>query len=186
MLAGLGALLGPRSQLTVFLTRSESDCIGNLDAIAARLPLAAVYSGGRSNPFDSFDYVRQVVEEARPQALLGRVPAGVLLEAGEHSLEVIAAPLRVLTTFWAYHEATGTLFTSDSFGFRPGRALDYLLAKFDWLPGSRALDALVAEVEAVFAARRVVRVAPGHGPVLEGAALPAALDELRDALESLR
>jgi flavorubredoxin len=102
-------------------------------------------------------------------------------------VEVLATPVRLLTTVWLYDSETCTLFSSDSFGHvvRATRAeqavltedapddtsLDdvrtHLLAKFDWLAHADTAP-LVEGIRALFDAREVRVIAPTHGCVLVG------------------
>jgi flavorubredoxin len=185
--------------LSVFLTRAELDCIGNLGPIASSLPLEGVFTGGNNNPFDAFDAVPDV--RGAVHLHVGRTQGEVPIVLSEsRSLEVIDAPLRLLATYWAYDGATRTLFTSDSFGHQlvespdrprtvtaadgvdPDTVLEYALAKFGWI--ERATTTAVAGgIEAVFAEREIEIVAPTNGCAIVGAdAVRAHYDALQAAL----
>jgi flavorubredoxin len=134
VLGQLHDLLEKGSRLSVFMTRPEGECIGNLDAVLTELGAEHVYGGGTLNPFDFIDDVLDhMMDEASDEdtvaALTGRQLQrkrdGEYLElAAGRRLRVFAAPLRILTTFWLYDESTGALFCSDFFSHnmigRPG------------------------------------------------------------------
>lgn len=198
----LGRRLPPGAALSIFLTRAELDCIGNLGPIASAFPLAGVFTGGNNNPFDAFDAVPDVRGAVHLQVgrKKGEVP---IVLSGSRSLEVIDAPLRLLATYWVYDSDTRTLFTSDSFGHglvgspeRPRVLTEpdgvdrdevraYLLAKFGWI--ERATTSLVRdEVEAVFASREIEILAPTNGCAIVGHdAVVAHYEAVQDALERL-
>lgn len=192
VMAGLDALLAEGQELSIFLTRSEYECIGNLPAVAARFAIRALFTGGVTNPFDAFD------EVASPHALwnrrirLGRASQDDPVRVGgTESLQVFPAPIRILTTYWAYDEATKTLFTSDLFGHgamddgSSPRMLadddscstheivrDALLAKFGWLDGAAKVDVARDALKRVFDRYEVDIIAPTHGLPIVG---PAAV-----------
>jgi flavorubredoxin len=189
ILAQLRACLPRQASLSVFLTRAEPDCIGNLGAITDTFPFEHIYTGGARNQLDAFDYAtafvaspgrgqREVIEVER------RLPGqGIELGAGRW-LEVIAPPIRVLTTFWCYDPVARVLFSSDSFGqgvmaapdaepvlakhhLEPGYARSHLLAKFGWLVGANT-DGLRGLLAQLVAEREVETIAPTHGCVTVG------------------
>jgi flavorubredoxin len=187
VIAQLGSILDPTTQLDVFFTRAELDCVGNLGRIANTFPLRSVRAGGVQNPFDSFDSVG-LVGSATAELEIDRLLGGesIALGGGGRTLEVITPAFKMLNTFWAYDEATATLFTSDVFGhtfladpaYRPvvtaaddGADYDQLrrntIAKFWWLD-EVVTERIGDEVEQVFAEREIERIAPAHGCVLAG------------------
>ena len=170
--------------VSIFLTRAELDCIGNVGPISTCLDVDGVVAGGNTNPFDAFDVVGAARATVRVQ--VGRRSAdGPIALSESRALEVLDAPLRLLATYWVYDNATRTLFTSDSFGHQLVESPDrprvvttedrcdpevverYLLAKFGWVaeadttPVSKAL-------EQVFADREIEIVAPTNGSAIVG------------------
>lgn len=189
VVAGVHAVVPAGAKPPVFLTRYQLDGIGNLAAIAAKIPLGTIYSGGVSNPFDSFDQVTSADGAEEAMILnVARIPAGgsVLIGAGRE-LRIVTPMLRILTTFWAFDDGTGTLFTSDSFTHVLTTAADerpvlddgaadattvrevraHLLAAFDWLRHADVAP-IVENVCAAFDKYEVVRIAPARGCVIEG------------------
>lgn len=181
-------IVGEETPIQVFLTRMEPDVVTGLKHVMARLPVRRVFAGGNTNPFDFFDDLNSSsMVRATYQTTLERKKAGETLEVGpDRSLAVVSTPMRILTTFWPYDGATGTLFTSDSFGYlgvssedqRPvaeelAGACDrdavrrWLLAKFEWLDGARTGD-VAGGLRKIAAAQDIRRIAPAHGCVLEG------------------
>lgn len=126
LLLQLRSLISSALPLSIFLTRAEADCIGNLDAVVRRFNVVGVFTGGVQNPFDFIDdalehIVENAYDEDTIEALTGRHlqrtenGEAIALDGGRR-VYVYAAPLRILTTFWLYDDTTGTLFTSDLFG----------------------------------------------------------------------
>lgn len=193
--AGLAEFLEPGSAVEVYLSRAQFDCMGNLGAVAARWEVSRIYTGGQLNPFDAF--------EVAPLADSRSDGSNVVRSPDVSRLEIIHTPLRLLNTFWAYDEATATIFTSDSFTHCVSRAedespvlvdgdedrttaaevRDHLIATFPWLDPAVTWP-IVANLEALFAERPVARIAPGRGKVIDGEAtverhVEMVLDALR-------
>lgn len=191
VLAQLHELLPKGSALRVFLTRAEADCLTNLDAIMGEFDLAEVYAGGVLNPFDFFD---EILDEVSRDELVRSYDLRVVRKEPGERIEVfrdrevviLSAPIRLLTTFWAFDTGTGTLFTSDSFGHvqlataQDSRVLDdaegtagsdnvedWLLTKFDWFAGADTGPAR-RQIDEIFATHAVERLAPVHGRVISG------------------
>jgi flavorubredoxin len=186
VLAQIGAVIGAGTEVDLFFTRAELDCVGNLGAIANAFTIGSVRAGGVQNPFDAFDSVG-LVGSSEADVGVERLLGGEAIElGGGRPIDVLSPPLRMLNTFWAYDRATRTLFTSDAFGhtfvdddaYRPvltsdADTSDYdrlrrnTIAKFWWLESvvtPRVADA----VEQIFAEREIERIAPAHGCVLDG------------------
>ena len=186
----LRELLGTR-RLSVALTRFEPDCLVNLSALRAAFPVDRVYGGGVSNPFDFFE---DVFDEANNEA---QVRAGTHVEmvrkrpgdsivVGGRSLALLATSLRLLTTFWIHDSSTGTLFTSDSFGYRgvvrpteppiigpDDGPIDqelvaaHLFRKFEWLRGAET-GPIASDLASVVGDLQIERLCPSHGCIIEG------------------
>lgn len=207
VMAGLHACLPAGRPLSIFLTRSEYECIGNLAAIAEDFPIEALFTGGVTNPFDAFD------EIASPHALwdrrvrLGRASEDKPVGIGEQgSFYVFAAPLRILTTYWAYDGSTRTLFTSDLFGHavmsdrssprlirHPDSDIsativrDALLAKFGWLDGAAKVGVAGDAIKRVFDRYEVEIIAPTHGvPIVGAAAVARQLELMMSCFDEFR
>lgn len=205
MIGQARALLPTGVRMAVFMTRAESDCIGNFSALARAFRIRVAYTGGLINPFDAFDSVGDEDLSLRDEVALERVgAAGVAINQTRH-LDVITPLLRVLATYWTYDRRSKVLFTSDSFGYTtlsdPGRApvIDTveqlpaadtvrrnLLAKFAWLEGAEGLELVRADVQRIFAEREVEVIAPSHGCILRGAdTVAASMNCLLRVLEDL-
>jgi flavorubredoxin len=195
ILRQLEELLPVDARLSVFLTRAELDCLGNLAAIAGEFHVDNVLTGGVVNPFDAFDHATSLVPETvrfARGADVTRIAAGP-----GHELVVLQPKLRLLATFWLYDEETRTMFTSDAFGHRslevdgPPIVADHdvaavdrsIRAKFDWLTECARVDEVAGATEAAFRMYPTERIAPGHGCVLAGKSCVAAhVDGVLDVL----
>lgn len=187
ILAQLDAVVGPEKPVSIYLTRLELDTICNLGPIADHVNLQGLFSAGfNADPFDFFDGVTTQTELTSDTGVkLGRRQDGETVDIGEQRrLEVIRPMLRLLATSWAFDAATGTLFTSDSFGHvqtqdpqvRAGAGDDlterdvtaHLLTRFEWLRNTQAPEVLIDDLERTFGEREVTRIAPAHGCVITG------------------
>jgi hypothetical protein len=189
-------------------TRREQDCMANLAAIVARFGIAEIPYVGVLNPVEMTDVLEGDEAQARIQAMAPvraiRIEVGQVVEVGRLRLEPLRVQLRLLATNWFYEHVTRTLFTSDSFGFltrasadaplvrAPGEApiaaddiARMLSAKFDWLLGIDPAP-ILADLDAIFAARPVDRLCPCYGCAIEGAdAVAEALARMKDAIAML-
>jgi hypothetical protein len=194
VLDGLADLIGEGAAVTMFFTRGEMDCVSNLEPIARRFDIEALYTGGATNPFDAFDELNAMRLRARRQQIDQKGAGGDSMArtpfieiADERSLAIESPLLRLLPTFWGWDAATGTLFTSDSFthGFvadpSDPRVIDSpadddatlesvsanLFAKYWWLPHATT-EPLREWLSAKFADLAPEIVAPSRGCVLRG------------------
>lgn len=189
-------------------TRREQDCMANLHPLTREFGITEVPYVGVLNPVELLDAVEDSEARARIEALAPvraiRIEVGEILRLGRLRIEPLRVQLRLLATNWFHEHETGTLFTSDAFAFltrarvdeplvraaeeAPMRAADLahmLSAKFDWLIGIDPAP-ILADLDAVFAARRIQRLCPGHGLVIEGeAAVDQARQAMREALHLL-
>ncbi len=191
--------------VSVLVTRAEPDTTGGLGAIARRFPVKRLYAGGGPNPFDSFESIGELGSPARGERIqLERTAAGFAVPVGPgRGVEILRPSIRLLATWWAYDEPTGTLFTSDSFGHtvqarpngprlltggaqpEPAEVIAHLSAKFGWLAEART-PVLRESTRELFAGRTVTRIAPAHGLVIDGPeAVGAHLDAMDAALRTL-
>ncbi|MBJ3777015.1 oxygen-binding di-iron domain-containing protein [Acuticoccus mangrovi] len=180
----------PRDKpLTVFLTRSEYDCIGGLAAIQQHFPVAHLLAGGSVNPFDGFAGVTELEGTWDSRIQLGRNPVGgsSMVDTSK-DLETITPALRLLVTFWVYDRVSKTFFSSDLFGHTVTATADakltldpgdpdpttpeslraHMLAKFHWLAQSLPDGVPARDLKTVFADREIENIAPSHGLVLRG------------------
>lgn len=204
----LEATLGTTTRRRMVNTRREQDCMANLHAMTQCLGITDVPYVGVLNPLELMDWVEAAEAHARIEAMAPvravRIEVGQVLEVGRLRLEPLRVQLRLLATNWFYEHVTRSLFTSESFGFLtrddPGQPLvraadearievaavaDMLAAKFDWLVGIDPTP-ILADLDAIFAARPVDRICPCHGCVIEGApAVAAALAATKSAIRLL-
>jgi flavorubredoxin len=186
----LKSLLPQDSVLSVFLTRIEMDCIGNLGRVAEEYRIEAVHAGGASNPFDFFDDLESSAIDTH-SARLERIKGdGQLALSDTRTMTVLKTKLRLLSTTWAFDAATGALFTSDSFG-HVGIADDsepplvtggerptvdevhrHMTSKFDYLHAAETTD-IRAWTRELFEHNDVTTIAPSHGCVIVGRELVA-------------
>jgi hypothetical protein len=180
--------LPPQARLSVFLTRAEYEGIGNLGAVHAAVGVDDLFSGGVPNIFDGYAEVPGFAEMWNRRTYISRIPPTASPAIGDsRRLHMLAAPLRVLATYWAYDNLTRTLFTSDVFGhtdcatasgspviervsddssnYESVRA--HVLAKFPWLAFGR-VQTIRDALSAVFEKYEVEIIAPMHGSVLKG------------------
>ena len=195
ILDDLAALVGEGGGLSVFFTRSEMDCVSNLEPIAGRFDIERLFTGGVINPFDAFDDLsRMALRGRRHQIDAKRTGEGDSLAratqievAPGRMVEVESPLLRLLPTFWGWDEETGTLFTSDTFTHgvmqRPDgpRIIDstvddtttaeqvagHLYAKYEWIPRSTC-EPLREWLTDKFDSLDPETIAPSRGCVLRG------------------
>lgn len=206
--AALAQTIAGTTRRRMINTRREQDCMANLRALVTRFGITEVPYVGVLNPLDLAGMIEADEAHARIEAMAPvraiRIEVGQVVEIGRLRLEPLRVQLRLLATNWFYEHTTRSLFTSESFGFltraRPDaplvRAPDeapiaaadiarMLSAKFDWLMGIDPAPVL-ADLDAIFAARAVDRICPCQGCVIEGAAAAAeALARMKDAIALL-
>jgi flavorubredoxin len=186
----LESVIAPGTNLSIFLTRPEYDCLGGLSAIAKRFPIQCYTTGLRApNLPECPDYVTDL--EADPFGPGGRVELRGLTEtltvAPGRIVDLYTPLLRSLVTYWAYDRATQTLFTSDCFthacvktetGARIveqatddqdmlARLPEHLRAKFWWVAVAD-LPPIARDLTQIFETYDVATIAPTHGAVLHG------------------
>lgn len=210
ILEDLAAVIGEGGELSIFFTRSEMDCVSNLEPIAGRFDIERLFTGGVINPFDAFDDLsRMALRGRRHQIDAQRTEEGdSLARAAEievapgRVLEVESPLLRLLPTFWGWDEGTGTLFTSDTFTHGVmsrqdgSRVIDstvddtttkeqvagHLYAKYEWIPRSTS-EPLAEWLRDKFDTLDPEIIAPSRGCVLKGRdVVRRHLDFMLDAL----
>jgi flavorubredoxin len=205
MESALSTLIGER-KVWLHYTRNEADCIGNLGLVLGSCANPTLLFGGAGGILEWINDPAVSLLEVRD--FLGRVPIelsgnGSVRALGGLRLHFLEAVLRqMLLTQWVYEESTGTLFTSDSFGFRHLTHADAPLvltssqdlpdvsalaeetvARFNWLREAR-MDALAKSYADFFARYDVQRLAPVHGCIIEGRQAVAA--HVRRLAQALR
>jgi flavorubredoxin len=195
ILDDLAQLIGEGGGVSMFFTRSEMDCVSNLEPIAARFDIERLFTGGVINPFDAFEDLsrlalrgrRHQIDAQRTQEGDSVARAAEIEIAPGRVLEVESPLLRLLPTFWGWDQETGTLFTSDTFTHgvmeRPdgARIIDstveddttveqvagHLYAKYEWIPRSTC-GPLREWLQEKFDALDPEIIAPSRGCVLKG------------------
>jgi flavorubredoxin len=184
VLRELVRLVGRDRPIDIFLTRFEQDCLGNVGQIFELANLRYVYAA--SAQMHPLEFFGEITARRTPEEIVAmfRRAQGAVQVGAERELEVVRTMLRILATTWAYDSATGTLFTSDSFGHVQGHSSDqriarpgettprqirhHLLTKFDWAADMEDATAVANAVEDAFSKHTVRRIAPTHGCVIEG------------------
>lgn len=201
--AQLQRVIGADTELGVFCTRFEPDCLSNLGPILAEFNVVSIFGGGVSNPFDFFDDVsgQEQMREDHAIEIVRKLPGDWMEITPERQVQLVSTNLRVLSTTWLFDERTGALFTSDALGYEnletPGfagllrdngspevdidRAASRLFTKLDWLLEADTTPFL-RNFEELFETRDVRIIAPAHGRVAVG---PDAVAAYRDTTRRL-
>jgi hypothetical protein len=205
---GLAALTPGARERRFMMTRRELDTILNLPWIVHDFEFDSAHCGGDLSPIDFFEIIDDASIDAQIRTLMEApftfAKPGETTEIGSLRLEMIRASLMVLPTFWFYEAATRTLFTSDCFGVVPQKAPGdprvvtpsdddisaeriraFLDVKFDWL---RGIDnrPLARDLEKVFSDRRIDRICPNLGCIIEGrGAVDRLLEQTLKALAGM-
>lgn len=208
ILAQLESALDPGTPLSLLPLRiNEFMSVGNAMAIARRFGAAQCLSPvpdiGEWLEFEATG-ANGGGEDApllRAALLKPRHP----FEIGERRIEVINAPIRLISTRWVYDEATRILFTSDMFthlwreaaegpwileeddATTPAFVRSFLLnTRYWWLEGART-SGIRKGVAEVFERYDIEAIAPGYGAILRGRQLVerqfAVLDEVLAGLD---
>jgi flavorubredoxin len=207
ILKQLKSLLPAEYSLSIYVTRIELDCCGNVGAISEAFSVSKLYYGGAvASPFQPIEFVAYAPRTDPHDAAVSDkkfvveyTPKGQSIPLGAHRrLEVVPPGIRLLATAWGYDTGTGALFSSDTFGHvtlserNASRIIDtpadvgtledigkYLYTKFEWL-----LDAdtsiTLRNLDSVFEQRQVQIIAPTHGCILRGR------DTVKASYEALR
>lgn len=193
VVSALTELLGD-AELSIFFTRGEMDAISNLEAIATSLPVRGLFTGGAQNPFDAFDDINRMSYRGRRVQLdqkgeggdsMARTPEIAISDGRVLAIE--SPMLRLLPTFWGWDEASGTIFTSDTFTHgvmdspEDSIAIEslkddtttveqvrgHLLAKYEWIAraSTQQLRDWIAEK---FETLQPEAIAPTRGTILRG------------------
>ncbi len=191
LVATLRDLLGAR-RLTVFVTRIELDTLGNLAAVLAAFPDAALAT---ANPIEPNRLVHMPPGAVWRGGPVTHIRLGSdLAPLGFADVVALDPVMRTLGTSWPYDRASRTLFTSDSFcgemletadtpvirrddlaGLPEMPALRaHLRAKFQWLAEAEG-GTLAAHWDRLFGTITPYAIAPLHGRVLAGDALVGAM-----------
>jgi hypothetical protein len=196
ILAEIDRVVGQRSFALFMLRLGEYASTCNARPIADRYSLSDAYAANDAHPLGWTDYR----PEYQPSAAQGGAPGfrdvsqhqsrpGEWIRIGSEgrAVEVLNAPLRLLSTRWLYDSKTATLFTSDAFSWvwqptvegpwrvtgdeDPVSPLDmerqFLGNRFWWIAEADT-ERIQAEIDTIFDDREIRRIAPAYGCVLEG------------------
>lgn len=194
-------------ELSIFALRlGEYDSICNIRPIVERFRVTHLY-GAQRNGLTWVDFRPEWTAAGTPvgsprldrvQYVHVRSNARIAIDPdGVRTVDAVSPLLRLLNTHWVYDAATETLFTSDSFTYvtRPTEAGPWVTSDLDSLPSVEEVagylestrywwlhsadgQRLIDEMHEVIGARRVSRLAPAYGCVIEGAEVVAAHIEL--------
>ncbi len=194
ILDDLVELLDDDGRLSMFFTRSEMDCVSNLEPIAGKFDIERLFTGGAINPFDAFDDLSRLALRGRRQQIdqkgeggdsMARTPE-IEVSPGRH-LTIESPLLRLLPTFWGWDANTGTIFTSDTFthgtmaspdGSRiidslaqdtttAKQVAEHLYAKYEWIPRATC-EPLREWLSDKFETLAPETIAPSRGCVIRG------------------
>ena len=203
--SAIDTIVGDR-KVWVNFSRNEADCIGNMGYILGTCREPTLLFGGAGGILEWINDPSVSMLEVRD--FLGRIPIvtaknGESRKIGSFDLTWFDAPLKqMLMTQWAFDQSTGTLFTSEAFGFRHMETIDSspviesaknlpkptevareIVARVNWLREAEFPE-VASNIEKVFKAHDVQMIAPVHGCVLKGRNVIAA--HVKVALEALK
>lgn len=176
--------------VTAYLTRSDYQCIGNLEALNDAHQFDEIAFKHRS-PFAAFDDVSRNLKNVPQTTLKPGFGEFVPLSASD-DLVVFPAVIRVLGTTWVYSKSYRVLFSSDWFfhtdvadGAQSSildnlrndestyeSAVEHVLEKYHWLARADTRP-LSAWLEKIFESFDVEVIAPNFGCVLKGRGMVA-------------
>lgn len=190
--AQLNALLEPRQTLSLFPLRlNEFMSINNIETLAAHFNVEQCYTG---NPDAAWWFDFGAVSDSGGSVLdklkvtvVSRDEALPVGKLGNRILDVLQAPIRLISTRWIYDRDTKTLFTSDMFSHvwrdRPegpwivgedddpssfAHVRSFLLnTRYWWMEGVNA-GPLRRAVGKVFETFDIETLAPGYGAIIRG------------------
>ena len=189
ILAQLESILDPATPLHLLPLRiNEFMSVGNAMAIAKRFNVVECLAPvPEINEWLEFEAL-EPGDAASGNPVL---PTTILkplhpIEIGDRYIEVMNAPIRLISTRWIYDAATRTLFTSDMFShfWADGAEGPWLLdedevtttsfvrsfllnTRYWWLEGAKT-DSIRKGVADVFERYEIESIAPGYGAILRG------------------
>lgn len=177
---GLAPSISGTTRRLMLNTRREQDCMANLPAMLRAFDIHEVPYVGVLNPLE--------LTGVRDGPRATRIGLDDVVTVGRLRFQPLRVLLRLLATNWFFERHTGTLFTSDAFGWltddADADAMLMMSAKFDWLRGIDPAP-ILADLDAVMH-RPIQRICPGMGRVIEGVdAVREAHATLRDAITRL-
>jgi hypothetical protein len=183
------SLIGDR-KVWVWFSRNEADCIGNMGYVLGTCRNPTLLFGSGGGVLEWVNDPAVAITEVRD--FLGRIPVesarnGVSKQVGSLNFKFMdAGSKQMFLTQWAFEESTGTLFTSESFGFRHASSVSSptviesasglpsrdavakeLVARFNWMRES-SYPEITERFEKIFKEHDVQMLAPVHGAVIKG------------------
>ena len=200
-------LIGNR-KVYVWFSRNEADCIGNMGYIFGSCPQPTLLFGAMAGGI--LEWINDpAVEITEVRDFLGRIPIesvrnGVKRKLGAFDLSYMdAGSKQMIMTQWAFDAGTGTMFTSESFGFRHLKGVNdstvitsarglpsvdtvakEIVARFNWMREADYPE-IIERFEKIFKEHEVQILAPVHGCVIKGReAVRAHVKLMTDALRA--
>lgn len=192
-------LIGNR-RVFVDFSRNEADCIGNMGYILGTCKNPTLIYGTAGGILEWINDPH--VSELEVLNFLGRIPIesgknGETKTVGDIEMTFLDAGSKMmLMTQWMFEKSTGTLFTSESFGWRHSPTLDTpvvvdsasglpsvdtvaqeMVARMNWMRES-SYPKVIDRFTSIFKQYDVQMIAPVHGRVIKGRAAVAAHVEL--------
>lgn len=174
----------------VNFSRNEADCIGNMGYVLGTCRNPTLLYGTAGGILEWINDPH--VSELEVLNFLGRIPIesaknGETKQIGDLNLTWFDAGSKMMfMTQWMFEKSTGTLFTSDSFGWRHAKALNSpvvvdsaagmpsvdtvareLVARMNWMRESEYQE-VIDRFEGLFRQYDVQMIAPVHGCVIKG------------------
>ncbi|MCA6112201.1 hypothetical protein [Bradyrhizobium cenepequi] len=159
--------------MSIFLSRSEYESVGNLAALLQHFSIEGVYAGGVLSGLDGYGNIG--FSQGNDAFEIKRVASETTVALSERrSLSFFTPSLRMLSAYWCYDLQTKTLFPSDAFGYtidsediEEGDAWQNLSARYWWLPGSDTA-AIRQSLSDIFEKIEIERICPVHGCIISG------------------
>lgn len=195
----VNTLVGNR-RVFVDFSRNEADCIGNMGYLLGTCKSPTLLYGTAGGILEWINDPH--VSELEVLNFLGRIPIesaknGETKKVGDLEMTWLDAGSKMmLMTQWMYEKSTGTLFTSESFGWRHSPTLDTpvvvesakdmpsvdtvaheMVARMNWMRES-TYPKVIDRFASIFQKYDVQMIAPVHGRVIKGREAVAAHVEL--------
>lgn len=167
-------LVGRNGRLSVFLSRSEFESVGNLAALSQNFSIEGIYTGGvLSSRLDGFGNIG--FSQGNEALQIKRVATETTVAVSQcRKLTFFTPSLRMLSAYWSYDQQTKALFPSDAFGYtidsddiNERDAWKNLSARYWWLPGSKT-SAIQQSLSAIFEKVEIEHICPAHGCIISG------------------
>jgi flavorubredoxin len=182
-------LIGDR-KVWVYFTRNEADTIGNLGYVLGTCENPTMLFGSAGGVLEWVNDPAVSILEVRN--FLGRIPVetarnGVSRSVGSFAFDFMEGVTKQMgMTQWAFEKSTGTLFTSESFGWHHAKTPDSplvvesasnlpdadtvareMVARCNWMREANFPERIEL-LQKVFRDREVQNIAPVHGAFIRG------------------